>query len=262
VSGRPLWAGQQVPRPPETRPGAPAPWDDLPLDLRQRWTVEEVRSVLDGAGMAGPPFGDAEVGSDPPVVVRDARVPNVATRPSAVLLALFEDRGTAEARVILTRRSTALRAHTGQVSFPGGRIEPGEDAAAAAAREAWEEVGLDRGAVAPIGWLRRVHTVASGSLITPVVARLPGRPTLAANPAEVARVFDVALADLMAPGVFSEEIWVVRAQNGDRDAPAPHLVEFPVTFYDLGDELVWGATARILTDLLALLHAARCADAP
>lgn len=218
--------------------------------------------MLVAAGMGGPPPADVDAVGDGPVLVRDASVPDVAKRPSAVLLALFEDQGTGEARVILTRRSTSLRAHTGQVSLPGGRIEPGEDAATAAAREAWEEVGLDRGVVEPIGWLRRVHTVASGSLITPVVARLPGRQDLAANPAEVARVFDVALADLMAPGVFSEEIWVVPADRGGRGGPGLDGVTFPVTFYDLGDELVWGATARILTDLLALLQAARGTDCP
>ena len=85
--------------------------------------------------------------------------------------------------------------------------------------------------------------------MTPVVGTLEGRPSLTANPGEVARIFDLALADLLVDGVFHEEWW---------SAPgSPHLggrpeVEFPVWFFEAGGEIIWGATARILVDLLSL----------
>jgi 8-oxo-dGTP pyrophosphatase MutT (NUDIX family) len=166
---------------------------------------------------------------------------------SAVLIVLFEERG--EARVVLTRRSRNLRSHTGQVSFPGGRIEPGEDPVAAARREATEEVALDPALVRPVGWLHPLPALVSGSWIIPVVASLPRRPELVPSPTEVARVFDVALADFLADGAFEEEHWRVpgRVVPGSADG------SFPVWFFEVGTELVWGATARMLMELLSLV---------
>jgi 8-oxo-dGTP pyrophosphatase MutT (NUDIX family) len=159
----------------------------------------------------------------------------VGTAPSAVLVALFEEDG--EARVVLTRRSTSLRTHRGQVSFPGGRIDPGEDAIAAALREAHEEVGLDPSLVRPVGYLTRAFAFSTGAPITPVVAALPVRPVLAPSPAEVERAFDASLADLAA--TFTEEWW-----------SEPGLPRFPMYFFSVEGETVWGATARMVVDLL------------
>jgi len=155
---------------------------------------------------------------------------------SAVLVALFEEDG--ETRVVLTRRSPLLRFHRHEVSFPGGRVEPGEGLVAAALREAFEEVGLEPAAVEVIGTLAPLTTVSSRALITPFVGLLKGRPRLVANPAEVERVFDVALADLLADGVHSSERW---ERLGS---------EFELHFFALPGDIVWGATGRMLTDLL------------
>jgi 8-oxo-dGTP pyrophosphatase MutT (NUDIX family) len=170
---------------------------------------------------------------------------SVTLAPSAVLVALFEEDG--EARAVLTRRSDRLRSHRGQVSLPGGRIEPGETVEAAALREAAEEVGMDPGTVRFEGWLDPVVTYGSSSLMLPVVGSLGRRPSLVANPTEVDRVFDVALSDLVADGVFHEERWTVpgRPVGGSADG------SFPVWFFEVAGETVWGATARILVDLLA-----------
>jgi 8-oxo-dGTP pyrophosphatase MutT (NUDIX family) len=163
--------------------------------------------------------------------------------PSAVLVALFDEEG--EARVVLTRRAAHLRAHRGEVSFPGGRLDGGETAEEGALREAVEEIGLDRGPVDLVGRLSPVTTFASGSTITPVVGLLPGRPRLEASPTEVEHVFDVALADLADPEIFREEWWTVAGR-----IPALGGEPFPVWFFELPDDTVWGATARMLVDLL------------
>lgn len=171
--------------------------------------------------------------------------------PSAVLVPVFDEGG--EARVVLTRRAAHLRTHTGEVSFPGGRLEPGETPESGARREACEEVGLDPDAVSTVGRLSPLATFASGSRITPVVGLLPGRPRLQANPAEVEHVFDVALADLCAEGIFREEWWNVAGR------PVTPVTDpdgwFPVWFFELPHDTVWGATARMLVELLRLVLA-------
>jgi 8-oxo-dGTP pyrophosphatase MutT (NUDIX family) len=167
-------------------------------------------------------------------------MPVATAKPSAVLAVLFEEYG--EARVLLTRRSSRLRNHTGEVAFPGGRLEPGEEALAAALREAAEEVGLDPNLVEIIGELSPLATLSSGSAITPFVGIVEQRPVLHPNPAEVELAFDVALADLLADGIYWEERW----QMGG-------LGERAVHFFALGEDVVWGATGRMLRELLDLV---------
>ena len=167
-----------------------------------------------------------------------------------MLVALFEEAG--ETRVVLTRRAAHLRTHTGEVSFPGGRLDAGETPEAGARREATEEVGLDGSLVEVVGRLTPLTTFSSGATITPVVGALPAPPRLVANPHEVEHVFDVSLAELAADGVFREERWVVPG----RVLPVVGWGEdgsFPVSFFELPDDTVWGATARMLVELLRLV---------
>lgn len=159
-------------------------------------------------------------------------------RHSAVLVALFD--GNVGPEVVLTRRAWHLSSHRGEVSFPGGRLDPGESPVDAALREAEEEVLLDRSAVEVVGELDHLATVVSRSLIVPVVGRLVGRPHLAAGTSEVDRILTVPLAELLAPGTFREERW-----------GTPPL-DRPVYFFELDDETVWGATARMLVQLLSI----------
>jgi 8-oxo-dGTP pyrophosphatase MutT (NUDIX family) len=176
-------------------------------------------------------------------------------RPAAaVLVALFEDGG--EARVVLTRRAGHLRAHRGEVSFPGGQLDEGESPESGALREACEEVGILPESVEVIGRLRGMATMASGvTAITPVVGLLNGRPEYRANPEEVELAFDVSLAELASPGVFHEERWV--RPEISVTGQIPGVAEdgsFPVAFFELEDDLVWGATGRMLVDLLELVY--------
>lgn len=238
---------QVIPRPAQVAPGDPAPWASLAFTRRRGLTLERVLTALERAGHAGPVAHRGGVADDDAGVlaVYDTLSPVEGAMASAVLVALFEERG--ETRVVLTRRSSALRSHTGQVSFPGGRLDPGEGPADAALREAAEEVGLEPAEATVVGRLHSVSTFSSGSFVTPVVATLGRRPVLVANPSEVARVFDAALADLVADGVFHEERWTTARRDGGPVSTRP------LWFFDVEGETVWGATARILFELLSVV---------
>ena len=163
---------QVIPRPPTWRPGAPAPWAGAPAARRTGIGIERVLRALDGLGQRGPVpddvGGDALLGGA--TIVNESEAPALGHVNAGVLAALFEEDG--EARLILTRRSSRLRTHKGEVSFPGGRLNEGEDPAAAARREAYEEVDLDPALVTMVGWLHPVTTLASPALIVPVIAAL------------------------------------------------------------------------------------------
>jgi 8-oxo-dGTP pyrophosphatase MutT (NUDIX family) len=236
VAPVPREGGRQViPRPPTAHAGSPAPWALVDPTSRAKITVDRVRRAF--AAPRPTPSWAQRLPAD--------GFPDPGS-PAAVLAALFEERG--EARVVLTRRSAHLRAHRGEVSFPGGRLDGGETPEQGALREASEEVGLDPAPVEMVGRLTAVTTFASGSTITPVVGLLPRRPHLVASPEEVEHVFDVALAELADPGIFREEWWTIEGRG-----PTVGGEPFPVWFFELPDDTVWGATARMLVDLLRLV---------
>lgn len=161
---------------------------------------------------------------------------------SAVLVPLVvADSAEVSPDVLLTRRSPALRRHPGEVAFPGGRLDGGEDWVMAALREAGEEIGLPAEAVEVLGSLPGQRTRAE-TYVVPVVGRLRPPVRLRPNSAEVAAAFVVALDDLARPGVHREELW-----------PTPRGGWREVHFFDLDGETVWGATAAILYDLLSVL---------
>ncbi len=172
----------------------------------------------------------------------DALAPGA--RQAAVLVPLY----AVERRpyLLFTQRTTTLRSHAGQISFPGGRRDP-EDASpvATALREAREELALDPTSVTMLGELPAAFTSASNHLVQPVVGWLAqGLPELHPNPAEVAAVIEAPLAALTDPAIYHEEVWT---RGG-----SAHTVHF----YDLGPHRIWGLTAFLLHTLLALLPAA------
>lgn len=179
----------------------------------------------------------------PPVAGPVALAPGSVA--AAVLVPLHEVNG--EASVVLTKRPETMASHRGEIAFPGGKHDPALDADLrdTALREAQEEIGLDPDAVEIVARLEGLSTVASRFVITPFVGFLPERPQLTPDPREVARVFDVPLSELMDDGVFREERWDT------------WRLDLDVHFFELADETVWGATARILTGFLAHLVAGR-----
>lgn len=178
---------------------------------------------------------------------RAALPPGVADRvfpgrlvPAAVLVPIVErDAGLS---VLLTRRADHLRDHPGQISFPGGRIEPGDGGALdAALRETREELGLDVARVEVAGYLP-VHAVVTGFVVTPVVGFIAPPFELRPDPLEVDEAFEVPLALLMAPGAA---VAGVRRARG---------VEWPVWEYPWEGRRIWGATAHILRSLIELIQ--------
>ena len=115
-------------------------------------------------------------------------------RVSAVLIALFE--GDDGAEVLLTRRSMHMRNHRGEISFPGGRLDPGETPIETALREAHEEVGLDPRLPSVVGELAHLNTIVSRSYIVPIVSVLDHRPDVEPLTGEVDRVLWTPLAEL------------------------------------------------------------------
>ena len=174
-------------------------------------------------------------------------LPDEAPVPAAVLVGLVPRADGV--RVLLTRRTRTLRHHAGQVSFPGGRIEPVDaDAAAAAIRETGEEVGIAPGEIAPMGWLDPLATV-TGFSVLPLVARIvPGyhaRP----DPGEVEEVFEVPLDFLMAARNLR------RVRLDFRGKPRS-VLEF-ADHDPVPARRIWGATASILYNLRQRLEQAR-----
>ena len=210
----------------ERRPGGnqqiplPEVWtehDDPPWEIGATWAVDEL--VAHVPATSSPPLPSFP----------DARV-------SAVLIALAD--GPAGAEVLLTRRSMQMRNHRGEISFPGGRLDPGETPLETALREAHEEVGLDPTAPMVIGELAHLNTIVSKSYIVPIVSVLDHRPELEPLTFEADRVFWTPIAELTRPGTYHMERW-----------GSPPL-DRPLHFFDLDDETVWGATAHMLVDLL------------
>ncbi|MBE3561210.1 MAG: CoA pyrophosphatase [Ktedonobacteraceae bacterium] len=176
--------------------------------------------------------------------------PRPDTRSAAVLIPLFEQKG--ELSLAFIRRAATLRAHGGEIAFPGGSREKGDlSPAMTALREAQEEIGLEPARAEILGLLPPVFTVVSNFLITPVVAFLPrglGRVNLQTS--EVAELIVAPFHALADPAIARTEQW---QRNG-----LPHTVYF----YDYGQYCIWGATGRILNALFDLLRAAPPCGSP
>ena len=164
-----------------------------------------------------------------------------ATKPAAVLVPIIDRR---EPMVLLTLRTEELASHAGQVAFPGGKIDPGdENPVAAALREAEEEIGLAPTLVEPLGYLD-LYLTFSGFRILPTVARVKPDFTLVINPREVTETFEVPLAFLMNPANF---------QRGSRDWKGIIRDYYAIPF---GDRYIWGITAGIVRNLYERVYGA------
>lgn len=151
--------------------------------------------------------------------------------------------------LLFTVRTETLSSHKGQISFPGGSIDPNESPTAAALREAHEEIGLETDAVEVLGELDSLHTFVSGFVVTPVVGWLAQPPVLTPNPDEVARVLEIPVEEL------TEDI---RREPGFSHRGRT----FPTEAWIWNDEVIWGVTARIVRILKYRLAEAGLADPP
>ncbi len=165
-------------------------------------------------------------------------VPAAGDRLAAVLALLV---GAQDLAFLFTVRAGSLSRHAGEVSFPGGLLEPGEMPAAAALRETHEELGLDPSLPQILGALPSVHTHVSGILVVPFVGMLPVLPALRVNKGEIAEVVTAPVRRLAS----TER--AMRVERGDGTV-------WHGWAYDVGGHTVWGATGRMVHMLLELLR--------
>jgi 8-oxo-dGTP pyrophosphatase MutT (NUDIX family) len=153
--------------------------------------------------------------------------------PAAVLIGVTD---RAEPGVILTVRREHMRTHAGQVAFPGGRIDPGEDAVSAALREAWEELGLEPKSAEVVGTVDRYQTV-TGYVVTPVLAVVPPDQPLSPHEHEVADWFEAPLGFVLDPANQQMKSALFRGRERH--------------YYEIvwNDRRIWGATAAMLVNL-------------
>ncbi|MDQ3985791.1 MAG: CoA pyrophosphatase [Actinomycetota bacterium] len=175
------------------------------------------------------------------------QVPLQGARSAAVLIPFV---GIEQPYLLFTVRTEHLPSHKGQISFPGGSIDPGDESPRVTAlRETEEEIGIAPDAVEVLGELDSLHTFVSGFVVTPVVGWLEEPPELKPNPEEVSEVLEVPVAEI------TEEI---RKEpgfgHGDRT--------FPTEAWVWRDNVIWGVTARILRILKYRLAEAGLSDPP
>jgi 8-oxo-dGTP pyrophosphatase MutT (NUDIX family) len=181
----------------------------------------------------------------PPESSSQARPDRPASKepvPAAVLVPLFIAADLSDPHVVLTKRRADLRRHAGEISFPGGRKDPGDaDLSTTALREAEEEIGLPRAQVEILGALPTTSTFVTNYVIHPFVATIPAGLAWRLSAKEVEQVLELSLA-----GIRAAQTTTTIERRG---------IAFETDAYVLDGHVIWGATARILQHLLERLSA-------
>ncbi|MGC1242040.1 MAG: CoA pyrophosphatase [Chryseosolibacter sp.] len=162
-------------------------------------------------------------------------------RPGGVLLLLYEDEGIVKFPLI--KRPEYAGAHSGQVSLPGGKAEPGEDAIRTALRECEEEIGVLQHSVQILGKLSDFFVIPSNYIVTPVVASVKAKPVFRPDPYEVARILEARLAEISTDHAMKQKEILAA---GKYRMMAPH--------FEIENEVVWGATAMMLNEFRTVLR--------
>ena len=176
---------------------------------------------------------------DPPVLFGDQRLEGITEfTPAAVLVAITE---RAAPGMLLLHRPSNMRAHPGQIAFPGGKIDPGESPTEAALREAYEELGIDAALVRVIG-TGDVYRTHSGFEITPVLGVVPPDIKITPNPMEVAQWFEAPVAHVLDPANHEQQY--VEWEGSMR------------AYYqiDWQEHQIWGVTAAVIVNLSRRLN--------
>jgi 8-oxo-dGTP pyrophosphatase MutT (NUDIX family) len=187
---------------------------------------------------------DAQLRMAPrPPIASDSDLDPQGLRPAAALLLIYPNEGTWH--IPLTVRGAGLRHHTSQVSLPGGRLDPGESVEEAALREAHEEIGITRDQVDILGRLTPLPIIVSGHMLTPIVGVATDRPSFNIAAPEVEKLIELPVMRLLEPDAVAWEQRVrLRPPHGLMDVP----------YFDVPDARVWGATAMVLAEFIALLE--------
>jgi 8-oxo-dGTP pyrophosphatase MutT (NUDIX family) len=170
---------------------------------------------------------------------RKALAPGDRIRAAVLVLFVYRDGVPA---LVFGKKTEDVPHHKGQFSFPGGVVQRSDGSVVEAAlREAREEIGLEQSTVEVLGLFDDIRTTVTNFVITPVLGLARGEPIFRPDGREIERVIEIPLAHLLQPDVFRVEQW-------ERDG-----VHRPVVFVNYGDDVVWGTTGRILSELLGAI---------
>lgn len=213
-------------------PNIELPRDDLIARLRRRLSEplpgRKAQALMEPDAAYGRHFGP----------------PSFDVRPAAVLVLLYQRDGVWH--FALTVRHADLATHAGQISLPGGLIEPGETVQTAAERELWEEVGVKAEELTGLGSLSPVNLFSTHFFVQPWVACAVAQPKFRPNESEVAELLEVPVAELL------------DSRNVGRHARAVRGLVNEVPHYSIGSRQLWGATAMILSEFLVIYREALC----
>jgi len=161
-------------------------------------------------------------------------------KPGSVLILVYHDAGSI--KFPLTLRADYLGTHSGQISLPGGKAEPGENAVETALRECEEEIGVKKTEVEVIGRLSNFFVMPSNFLVTPVIGICRDRPEFRADPVEVVKILEGDVADLLLQDAIKQKE-ILAAKQFRMLAP----------YFEIDGEVVWGATAMMLNEFRSIL---------
>jgi 8-oxo-dGTP pyrophosphatase MutT (NUDIX family) len=206
-------------------------------------TLQDLASKLADRLLLPLPGGDAHetFRAHPVGDVRPLFDHTLPPKPGGVIILLYEDKG--KIKFPLIKRPEYTGAHSGQVSFPGGKADPGEDAVQTALRECEEEIGIDRNLLTVIGKLSDFFVMPSNFMVTPVIATIDSKPAFRPDTYEVAKILEGDISLLLeADAMKQKEILAA----GKYRMIAPH--------FEIGGEIVWGATAMMLNEFRLVLQ--------